>query len=43
MSEELASVANGAIHHMNDDHTDAMAVMCEALHGLNHPCTDDIP
>ena len=34
MSEDLASVADGAIHHMNDDHRDAMAVMCEALHGF---------
>ncbi len=32
-SDELAAGAAGAIEHMNDDHTDALELICRNLHG----------
>ena len=34
MPDDLAAVAEGAIEHMNDDHQDALEIICEALHGF---------
>ncbi|MEE2756545.1 MAG: DUF2470 domain-containing protein [Myxococcota bacterium] len=33
-TDELADVAAGAIEHMNDDHRDALELICRNLHGL---------